>query len=345
MRKTLAEIAKIIEGEVVGDKNIVITGLSGLSEAKMGDLTFLASPPYLSLAKTTQASAIVTSPDFKFSGKPTILIKNPSLAFANLVAHLVEEDPLPKKGIHPAAIVAKDAILGKNVSIGPYVVVESKSQIGDETIIYPGSYIGYKTIIGQNCLIYPNVTIRERNTIGNRVIIHSGCVVGSDGFGYEQDKGVHKKIRHVGNVVIEDDVELGANVTIDRARINRTFIGRGTKIDNLVHIAHNVLIGENCLIVAQVGISGSTVVEKNCILAGQVGLVGHITIGENSIIAAQSGVPNSLPANSRVWGYPAKPMMEAKRLNASLQRLPLYVKEIHELKKKIELLEKQINKS
>ena len=335
MQKTLAELAKIVEGEVVGDKNLVITGLSGIEEASEGDLTFLISTKYLPLVKKTKASAIVAPRDLNISGKALIQTDNPSLAFGKIAALMIPPDDRQFKGIHKTAVVADDAVLGKNVSLGPYVVVESKAKIGDHTIVYPHVYVGPHTSIGKNCLIYPNVSIYEITQIGNRVIIHSGTVIGSDGFGYEQEEGAHKKIPQLGIVVVEDDVEIGANVTIDRARLNKTVIGKGTKIDNLVQIGHNVILGENCIIISQVGISGSSKVGKNSVLAGQAGIAGHITIGESVMVAAQSGVSKDVPSRTNVLGYPARPMAQAQRIQASLHLLPRYIKTIHALEKRV----------
>jgi UDP-3-O-[3-hydroxymyristoyl] glucosamine N-acyltransferase len=248
------------------------------------------------------------------------------------------------KGIHPTVILGKDVSLGRDVAIGPYTVIEDNVSIAEATIIYSGCFVGHHTKIGKNTLIYANVSIRERISIGNRVIIHSGTVIGSDGFGFATIEGLHHKIPQIGTVEIDDDVEIGANVTIDRARFDKTVIGRGTKIDNLVQIAHNVVIGENSIVVAQVGISGSTTVGKNVVLAGQVGLVGHIAIGDNVVVMAQSGVSKSIPAGTMAWGYPAKPADVAKRVNACVQNLPRLYETIKELKKKIEELEAKKDK-
>lgn len=339
MRKTLKEIARLIDGEVAGDENVVITGVCGIKEAEPGDITFLANPKYLSLLETTLASAIITSKDIKTANKPIIRTENPSLAFAKMVSLVEPQDVSHPKGIHPTAIIAKDAALGKNVAVGPYAVIENNASLGDNVIIYAGCYIGYHTKIGRNTLIYPNVSIRERVLIGERVIIHSGTVIGSDGFGFVTLDGAHHKIPQIGTVVIEDDVEIGANVTIDRARFDKTVIGKGTKIDNLVQIAHNVVIGENSIIVAQAGISGSTVIGKGVTLAGQAGLVGHITIGDGAVVAAQAGVTKSVPANTLVSGYPAKPHNIARRVNACIQNLPRLYDTVALLKKRIEELE------
>jgi UDP-3-O-[3-hydroxymyristoyl] glucosamine N-acyltransferase len=335
MKMKLAEIARIIDGEVCGDDSIVITGISGIKEAKEGDVTFVANPRYSALMKTTQASAIITSYDVNNSPKPLIKTKDPSLAFARIVSHVGPHRMKHPKGVHPTAIVADGVHLGQDVAVGPYAIVEKGTQIGDRTIIYGGCYIGHDVKIGDDTIIYPLVSLRERVEIGDRVIVHSGTVIGSDGFGFATVQGVQEKIPQIGTVIIEDDVEIGANVTIDRARFDRTLISRGTKIDNLVQIAHNVTVGKHSIIVAQAGISGSTVVGDNVILAGQAGVVGHISIGNGAIVAAQAGVTKSIPDNTKVSGYPAKPHEQAKRVNACLQRLPLTYSKIKELEEEV----------
>lgn len=339
MQKTLAEIANIVNGEVVGDKDLVITGLSGIQEAKDGDLTFLANSKYISLSSKTKATAIITSRDIEITGKSVIRTDNPSLAFADLIKTMTGEDVHPFKGIHEAAFTADDCTIGKNVSIGPYAIIESKATIGDNTIIYGGSYVGHHATIGTDCLIYPNVTIREHVNIGNRVTVHSGTVIGSDGFGYIQVDGIHQKIPQIGTVAIEDDVEIGANVAIDRARFNQTIIGQGTKIDNLVQVAHNVVMGEGCIIISQVGISGSVNIGKGSYLLGQAGITGHLTIGEGSIVYSQSALSKSIPPQSHVSGSPARTHNEAKRVFASTQKLPRYIKIIQDLQKRVQKLE------
>lgn len=339
MRKTLKEISRIIGGEVVGDGNVVITGVSGIKEAREGDITFVANAKYFPFIEKTRASAIIAPLGLEIKSKPLIRTENPSLAFAKVLSSITDMETKHPKGIHPSATLGKDVSLGKDVAIGPYAVLEDNVSIGDHSIIYAGCFLGHNTRVGSNTLIYANVSIRERITIGNNVIIHSGTVIGSDGFGFAAIEGVHHKIPQIGTVEIQDDVEIGANVTIDRARFGKTVIGRGTKIDNLVQIAHNVVIGENSIIVAQAGISGSTVIGKGVTLAGQAGLVGHITVGDGSIVAAQAGVTKSIPPNTMVSGYPAKPHETAKRVNACVQNLPKLYAIVAELKKKIEELE------
>jgi len=343
IRKTLKEIAQLIDGEVIGDGNVVITGISGIREAEEGDLTFLANPRYAPLMDTTKAAAVITSREVTSAPKPMIRTANPSMAFAKVISILMPSDQKYPSGIHPTAVIGKNVKLGQDVALQPYVVIDDDAVIGDRSIIYAGSYVGYRAKIGCDCLIYPNVAIREKVEIGNRVIVHSGTVIGSDGFGFATVDGEHHKIPQIGSVLIEDDVEIGANVTIDRARFGKTVIGHGTKIDNLVQIAHNVIVGEDSIIIAQAGISGSTVIGKHVTIAGQAGLVGHITIGDNAVLAAQAGVTKPVPANTCVSGYPARRHDEAKRLNAFVTRLPQIVDELKKLEEKVDQLEKKVS--
>ena len=342
MQKTLKEIAQLINGEIVGNEKITIKGVCGIKEAKEGDISFLANNKYLPFIDKTQASAIITSRQVEAASKPIIRTDNPSLAFVKIVSLFSPGEIQKPKGIHPTAIVGKNVKLGNNVSVGAYVSLEDNVSLGDNTVIFGGSFIGNNVQIGENCLIYPNVSVREFVVIGKRVIIHSGTVIGSDGFGFLTIDGEHHKIPQIGTVEIGDDVEIGANVAIDRARFDKTVIGNGTKIDNLVHIAHNVIIGKNSIIVAQVGISGSTVIGNNVTLAGQAGLVGHISVGDNAIVAAQGGVTKSVAANSFVSGYPAKPHNVAIKVNACVQNLPRLYETVNNLKKKIEELENKL---
>lgn len=342
MRKSLKEIAAIIEGEVVGNSDTMITGVCGIKEACEGDITFLANPKYAPFMDKTRASAIITSREIKKALKPIVRTQDPSLAFARILTLIATDEVSQPQGVHPTAVIGKNVSIGKDAAIGPYAVIEDSASIGVGTVVYAGCFIGHHSKVGSDSIIYPNVSIRERISIGNRVIIHSGTVIGSDGFGFAKIRGSHHKIPQIGTVVIEDNVEIGANVTIDRARFDKTFIGRGTKIDNLVQIAHNVIIGEDSIIVAQAGISGSTTIGKNVTLAGQAGLVGHITVGDGATAAAQAGVTKSIPANTLVSGYPAKPHAVAKKVNACVQNLPKLYDMVSQLKKKIEELEKKL---
>ncbi len=344
MQKKLSEIAKLIGGKVVGGPDVTIKGVCGIKEAREGDITFIANQKYLHLLNDTRASAVITEEGVKAASKPLIYTDNPSLAFSRVVSLMAPDSIVHPVGVHKTAIVGKNVSLGKNTALGAYVVIDDNASLGENTVIYPGCFIGRGTSIGKGCIIYPNVSIRERIKIGNNVIIHSGTVIGSDGFGFVEVKGRHQKIPQIGTVEICDDVEIGANVAIDRARFDKTFIGKGTKIDNLVQIAHNVVIGENCLIVSQAGISGSTKIGNRAILAGQAGLVGHITIGDGAVVGAQGGVTKSVQANTFVSGYPARPHFEAMKSYAALQKLPETQKEIYELKKRVEGLEKKLKR-
>ena len=336
----LKEIAKLIGGVVIGDGNTQITGICGIREAGPGHLTFIANSKYQHLLETTRASAVITSRDIPSAPLPIIQADNPSLAFAKLASLVNPEVEQRPHGISPKAVLGKKVRLGKGVAIQAFAVIEDEAEIGDRTVIYAGCYIGRRTRIGNDCLIYPNVSIREKVEIGHRVIIHSGTSIGSDGFGFATVQGIHHKIPQIGTVAIQDDVEIGANVTIDRARFGKTIIGKGTKIDNLVQIAHNVEVGPNSIIVAQAGISGSTKLGRNVVLAGQAGVVGHITIGDNVMVGAQAGVSKSIPPNTNVWGYPAKPHARAKRVNAAVQRLPELFDKVQQLQRRLESMEK-----
>lgn len=342
MKKSLDEISNIINGKIIGSPDVVISGISGIQEAKEGDITFVANSRYMPLIEKTNASAIIVPPDIKKASKPLITVKDPSLAFAQIVKCFYPVEFKHPQGIDKTAVVCHGAKLGKGVALGAYVVVEEGACIGDNTVCYPGTYIGKNVKIGKDCLIHANVSIRERVEIGDRVSIQSGTVIGSEGFGYVNTEGALRAIPQVGIVVLEDDVDIGANVTIDRARFDKTVIGSGTKIDNLVQIAHNVIIGKNCIIVAQAGISGSTHIGNNVIIAGQAGLVGHITIGDEAILAAQAGVTKSVPEKTMVSGYPARPHQEAKKINACVQRLPKLIDTINELKEKVRNLEEKM---
>lgn len=344
MKKTLKEIARIVGGELVGDPAISISGASGIKDAKKGDITFLANRRYAPLMEETQASAILTPLDVVFRSKPIIRTQDPSLAFAQIAGLWHPADVRHPRGVHKTAVVAKSAKIGRGVALGPYVVVEDHAKIGAGTVIYAGCFVGHDTVIGEGCIFYPHVSIRERVAIGNRVFIQSGSVVGSEGFGYAQVDGKYQLIPQVGTVVIEDDVEIGANVTIDRARFDKTLIGQGTKIDNLVQIAHNVVIGKNSIIVAQAGISGSTRIGNHVTIAGQAGLVGHIEIGDNAVLMAQAGITKSVPPDTMVSGYPARPHQEAMKVYAAMQRLPEMIKTLNELKIKIRELEERLKK-
>jgi len=324
-------------GELIGDPAVKITGAASLAEATFGEISFFVNRKYVGLLRKTRASAVFVPPDFAEQiTAAQIRVSNPAKAFEQVVLKLAPRPITLAPGVHPSAIVNPGAQLGEGVSIQPHAVIEAGAKIGDDTIIGAGTYIGHETVIGAACLIYPRVTIRERTRIGSRVIIHSGAVIGADGFGFEMVDGRHEKIQQLGIVRIDDDVEIGANTTIDRARFGRTWIQQGVKIDNLVQIAHNVVVGKNSVIVAQTGISGSTRVGERVMMGGQVGIVGHLEIAEGTLIAAQSGVSKSLPGG--VWfGYPAVPLAEAKRQIAWIHRLGKLFERVKQIEKKLGL--------
>jgi UDP-3-O-[3-hydroxymyristoyl] glucosamine N-acyltransferase len=333
---TVKELAAISGGELVGDPTLRITGAASLSEAAQGEISFFTDRKYIGLLRKTRASAIFVPPDFSEPiNAARIRVSDPMKAFEQVLLKFVPKPITFPPGIHPSAIVDPSVQLGDQVSVQPLAVIEPGAKIGDDTIIGGGSYVGHETVIGSACHIHPNVTIRERSQIGSRVIVHSGAVIGADGFGFEMVDGRYQKIQQLGVVQIDDDVEIGANTTVDRARFGRTWIQQGVKIDNLVQIAHNVVIGKNSVIVAQTGISGSTRVGERVTIAGQVGIVGHIEIADGTIIAAQSGVAKSLPGG--VWfGSPAVPFAERKEQIAWIHRLGKLFARVKEIEKKLE---------
>ncbi|MGD9401405.1 MAG: UDP-3-O-(3-hydroxymyristoyl)glucosamine N-acyltransferase [bacterium] len=341
MEIPLKELAEIIGGDVAGDGSVMISGVGGIREARAGDVTFLADPRYEKFLKTTKASAVIAPRGTAHEGMPLILCENPYLCFIRAVKHFIPEENGRPAGVHPTAVIAEGARLGKGTAVGPHAVIEDGVAVGDGTAILAGVFVGRRSSIGAGCLIYPNVSIREDTTIGDRVIIHCGAVIGSDGFGYARDGEVHRKIPQIGNVVIEDDVEVGANSTIDRAATGSTTIGKGTKIDNLAMIAHNVTIGENCIVIAQVGISGSTDIGNNVNLAGQAGIAGHVKVGDGAVIAAQAGVTKSVKPGACVSGYPAREHSLARKIYASLQKLPELVKRVADLSERVKKLEEK----
>jgi UDP-3-O-[3-hydroxymyristoyl] glucosamine N-acyltransferase len=341
MEISLKDLADIVGGELVGDGSVRIKSVAGIKEAGEGEITFLADPRYEKFLKTTGASAIIVPPGTAVEDRPVIVSENPYLAFVRAVKHFVPERDSQVTGIHSSAVVAPGATIGRDVCLGAHVVIEDGASVGDSSVILAGVYLGRRARVGSECLIYPNVTVREDTVIGDRVIVHAGAVLGSDGFGYARDGDVYLKIPQIGNVVIEDDVEVGANVTIDRAATGSTVIGRGTKIDNLVMIAHNVRVGENSIIVAQVGIGGSTEIGKGVNLAGQAGVAGHISIGDGAVIAAQAGVTKSVKPGTCVSGYPAREHGLARKIYASLHRLPELIKKVADLGERVRRLEEK----
>ena len=339
IEKTLGELAAELDGVVVGDPSIVIRGVAGIREALPGDITFLANARYDAYLDETHASAVICSREPRATSMPLIQVDNPYLAFQRAVRVFRPDADRQAPGVHPTAVVAEGAVLGADVSIGAWCVIEKNAQIGDRTVVMAHGYIGPHAKVGPDTLLYPRVTVREECMLGARNIIHPGVVIGSDGFGFAFDKGRYHKVPQVGNVVVGDDVEIGANTTIDRATTDSTRIGDGTKIDNLVQIGHNVAIGKHCIVVAQVGISGSTRLEDYVTIGGQAGLIGHITVGERAILGAKSGVIRSVEPGEVVAGYPALPHGLWKRVYALLQKLPQLFQRTKALEERMEKME------
>lgn len=338
MAVTVKEIAELVKGELIGDGCLEITGVSGIEDARKGEITFIENPKFKDNALKTKASCIITSFDAGALDKPIIKCKNPSLAVTKIIESLFPRRVNHPRGIAGSAFIGKGVKLGKDAALGENAVIEDNASIGDGSVVYPLVYIGEGASVGKNTVIYPNVTIRERVSVGDNVIIHGGAVIGADGFGFARDGAALRKIPQAGTVEIQDDVEIGACVTIDRARFGKTVIGKGTKIDNLVQIAHNVKIGENSIIVAQVGISGSVNIGNNVILGGQAGITDHVDIGDNVMVAAKCGVTKSISPNAIMSGIPARPHHLTKRIIAHINNLPKMAKRLGRLEKKISKL-------
>ncbi|MFB0506563.1 MAG: UDP-3-O-(3-hydroxymyristoyl)glucosamine N-acyltransferase [Thermodesulfobacteriota bacterium] len=338
MEKTLKELAQLVGGEVLGDGEVKILGVAPIEEARKGEITFIAHPRYLPKLNQTEASAIIVSPKVSEADKPLIRVANPHLAFAKILQIYVYR-PYESRGVDQRAWISPTAKLGEKVSVYPFVYVGDHAEIGNRVTLFPGVFVGDNVVVGDDTLIYPNVCIYEGSRIGKRVILHGGVVIGSDGFGFAKDGKRNVKIPQIGIVEIEDDVEIGANTTVDRAAMGKTVIKRGVIIDNLVQVAHSVTIGEDSIIVAQVGIAGSTKVGANVILAGQVGVADHVEIGDNVMVGPQSGVGKDIPPNQVVTGSPTLPHKEYLRAALSFPKLPEMWRKIGQLEAKVTALE------
>jgi UDP-3-O-[3-hydroxymyristoyl] glucosamine N-acyltransferase len=331
----LGELAVLVGGELEGDADLVIRGVAGIREAQPGEITCVANPRYEAFVPDTRASAILAGRQLHAT-IPLIRIDNPYYAYFQ-VLNLFSGDSASRypRGIHPHAVVEESARIGADVSIGPFCHVAAGAVIGEGTTLVGGVFVGERAQIGARCLIYTHVTIREECRIGDRVILHPGVVVGSDGFGYAKNGAVHHKVPQVGCVVIEDDVEIGANSCIDRATTGETRIKRGSKIDNLVQVAHNVVVGENSVIASQVGVSGSAEIGNGVVMGGQSGVVGHVTVGDRAIVAARGAVTKSVPPDAVVSGYPAREHSIARRIQAHTAMLPELFKRVKDLERRI----------
>lgn len=343
MQTTVGQLAALLEGTVEGDETIAIRGISSIEDAQDGDITFAETDKLLSSAGRSRASAVIApanSPKLEgaLANKPLIRVKNPRFAFAQAL-RIFAPEPKVYQGIHPAAVIGENAKLGHNASVHALAFLGDNVTLGKNCVVYPFVYVGDNVSIGDNCVIYPHAVLHDNTEIGNSVVIHSGSVLGTDGFGYMFIDDRHYKIPQIGRVIIEDDVEIGANVTIDKARTGSTRIGAGTKIDNLVHIGHNVTVGKNCVIVAQVGVSGSVDIGSGVILAGQVGIKDHVTIGDGSIVAAKAAVIGDLKPHSFVSGMYGRPHGNEMRAQVLYGRLPEMSKQMKDLEARLAALE------
>lgn len=344
---TLSELAGLTHAQLVGDPAHVITGFADLESAQKHDVSFLSNPAYLSTRyesamQQSHAGAIFVAPGVTLPERRNFLVaEDPSRAFQTAIEAM--RGPQRRSGfhgIHPTAVIHDAACVEEGVSVGPHAVIDAGVKLGKGTCIGAGSYIGPDTIIGEQCVLHPHVTIRESCIIGNRVVVHAGAVIGSCGFGYTTDKkGRHTRLQHIGKVILEDDVEIGANTTVDRARFIVTKVGRGSKIDNLVDIGHNVKVGEHNLICAQSGVAGSTETGRNVVLGGQVGVNGHIKLSDGVMVTAKSGVTKSLQAG-KYGGIPVQPLDQYNRTSVMIRNIAEFANTVKELQKRVEQLEK-----
>jgi UDP-3-O-[3-hydroxymyristoyl] glucosamine N-acyltransferase len=341
----LKDLAEKLGCRLDGDGSLEIRRVAGLDQAGPGDVTFFTNPKYAGALRRTRASAVIAGEDVPSAGCAMLRTKDPYLAFANALSLFLDAPP-PIAGVDRLSSVAGDAMLGRDVSLGAFVTVGRGARIGDRTVVYPNVSIGDGTVIGADCVIHSQVAIRERITVGNRVVIQNGAVIGSDGYGFVQRAdGTHQKIPQTSAVVIEDDVEIGANTTIDRPAVGETRIQAGAKIDNLVQVAHGVNVGRNALLAAQVGIAGSTTIGDGAMLGGQVGVAGHVSIGRNAMAVGQSGITNSIPEGAFVSGYPAIENREWLKSSAIFRRLPALRKKIADLEQRVLELEAMLEDS
>ena len=343
-RWTLETIAALIGGQTQGEITTEITGVASIAEAEPGDLVFAESPRYLMDALKSRASAILTSPELLTSvgsaDKPLVLIDTPRLAFVRVLEAFAPHKSFPSE-THSTAILGTACRVGAGCYLGAYVTLGDNVTLGDRVVLLPGTRVGDGCSIGDDTLLYSNVTLYSGVTIGKRCLLHAGCVIGADGFGYIPVGNALRKVPQLGTVVLSDDVEVGANTCIDRAKTGVTFIGPGTKIDNLVHVGHNVRIGASCIIIAQVGIAGGVEIGNGVILAGQAGIKDHVTIGDGARVAAQGGIIGNVPPGATYSGYPARPHAEKQREYAAAAKLPEYIKRIRALEKRLAELEKR----
>jgi UDP-3-O-[3-hydroxymyristoyl] glucosamine N-acyltransferase len=343
MGYTLGELAALLDGELKGPADLRIEGLAAIETATLRDITFIAQRRYARLAEKSRAAAFIVSPEQAHLARPLIVVPNPYLAYARVAA--IFSPPRRRwPGVSDLAYLGREVELGPEVSIAPLVFIGDQVSLGDRVTIMPGCVVGDGVKIGADTLLHPNVTILERCTVGQRCIIHSGTVIGSDGFGFVPGRDGHTKIPQLGTVVIEDDVEVGANCAIDRGALGETRVGRGVKMDNLVHLAHNVTVGEHSFLVAQAGVAGSTRLGRHVALGGQAGVVGHLELEDGVQVGAQAGVTHSLASGQTVIGSPARPAQEFARFSALLPRLPEIHRRLKQLEQQIRELSARLEK-
>ena len=342
MSFTASQIAERVKGEVVGDASTSLTGLAAADSARDGDITFADNEEYFVAAERSAAAAILVSGDFSSSKKVLIRVANARIAVAKLLPVFFPPDQYPQ-GIHPSATIDPLAKIDATAHVGPNCIVGARVEIGPRSVLLGGNYIGRDSRLGEDCCLFPNVVIYSKTMIGHRVAIHAGTVIGSDGYGYAFDEGRHRKVLQAGNVVIHDDVEIGANSAIDRAALGSTVIGAGTKIDNLVHVAHNVVMGRHCLVMGQSGFAGSTKLGDYVVIASQSGVAGHLKLGNQAMVGAKSGVMRDVPDGGKVLGIPAMPGQQAKRQVIAIQQLPDMVHRLRALEKQVEELVAKLN--
>lgn len=335
MSITAAQIAEQLRGEVLGDGSTPLTGFAPADCARAGDLTFAEKEAYFQAAEASAAAAILVSGPFTSATKVLIRVPNARVAVARVLPLFFPADEAPPSGIDPTARVAPSAQIDATAHVGPGCVIGARVKVGARSVLMGGNHVGRDCQIGDDVCLFPNVVLYARSQIGHRVAIHAGTVIGSDGYGYVFDEGRHRKVLQVGNVVIHDDVEIGANTAIDRGALGSTVIGQGTKIDNLVHIAHNVVIGRNCLVMGQVGFAGSTRLGDYCVIASQSGIAGHLKLGQQATVGAKSGVMRDVPDKGTVLGIPAMPDRQMKRQFIAVQQLPEMIRRMRDLEKKV----------
>jgi UDP-3-O-[3-hydroxymyristoyl] glucosamine N-acyltransferase len=337
MAFTVAQVAEKLKGEVIGDGSVQLTGLAPADKARPGELTFAENAAYFAAAEKSQAAAILVAEPFVSASKALIRVANPRVALARVLPVFFPPEEHPC-GIHPSAVVSESARIDPSAHIGPGCIVGPRVKLGPRSVLMANNDLRADCDVGEDACLFPNVVLYRNTRIGRRVTIHAGTVIGSDGFGYVLDEGRHRKVLQLGQVIIGDDVEIGANAAIDRGTLGPTIIGEGTKIDNLVHIAHNVVIGRHCMIMGQVGFGGSTTLGDYVVVASQAGIADHLKLGNQAVIGAKSGVMRDIPDGGRVLGIPAAPDRQAKRQMIAAQQLPDLIHRLRELEKHVEQL-------